>query len=1532
MRATIAAARKRLDAAERAANQTTARLIRSRETLTALQEAGAPAPRRREVRRRIAKLRTERKRRRRAVREARTEVERLRNAASDGVEPETLVAGLEGQVPVTLLPVRLETRFTEDATGLRIRIFPEPIHEDHHEPGLTDAERQAAEGYWRARWAARTDADEARAAWRRLTAAVPAPRARWLVDVTTPTNLARLGQGEPAFPDVPRRPAPWTRAARAELLPERWVALGYRGGQEVLRAWGATISEQLAMGPAPDLDPADDEPVGPDELPIDDELRWLIDYEEALRTGMAITATTADMSSGTLSEGLDTLVVLGVDWSRDPAAAADALDVQLAAKRASDGLTFIPAGTPTNNTGEAPAGDAAAAALDPFDPPPPAAPGSAGRRAGRALGLKGRSALRHAPGAGALDDELARHMAHVLWPTTWGYFLDQIMQPLVNDGAEAGARDHFRRYVRGGGPLATLRVGRQPYGLLPVVAPAAWRGDDPVAQAIGNHVGSARALWQQAIATILVLGTGDQPEYELVSLLRMTPRSKSFRTRLGIGPTVVSAGTGFELLAPFQELSAQVTLGLAGIEGRPRLVDLTLVPTHLILPVPLVAYGRLSETDPLDPNYISQLAEALGSPGGFSSLTTAGPPFSLLDALLRQSAQLEVADAAAELVVNFELERGTLESRPPQVRVRERELHGIDPAEPLVGDAAGESLLGQVRGKVELAELSVLGISGNETIADHLAGHSIQELVLGPGTSRLGELRAGLEALAGLPQAQIERLAAETLDCCSHRLDAWVTSLATRRLDTVRDTVSGAHVGGFGWVEDLRPREAPASLGYVHAPSVPQAVSAAILRSGHLGRRADASGALALDLSSQRVARALELLDGTRTGQPIGALLGYRLERGLRDRRIELAGYVLALRRAAPLATATDGFGDNRPVEAVAARDVVDGLALLDLWRPNPEAFFTGTPDLPASGPDRADLQAELEELDDLLDALTDLLMAEGVHQMVAGNDERAGAALDALDRQAGLPDTAVAHTPRTGSSASQRLLVALQDGAAPAGWARDPRAEAEPRLNAWAARLLGDPAGVQFAAVARDDESSVVDRVEAALPELGQSPLATLLAAALPGGDAHASELEARLGLVLASKVEAPEATVLELLPDPPSGAPARSIGLADLLALSREVIDLMGACRPAGAADLLPADEAVAIAGLDENYDVADCRRRADAAVAALRSAVEDLPTTDSAADAETLGRHLLAASAAGVPGAVPAGAGREALAVQVEAVRAAGSATLASLQAAEAGIDRAAAGPTAEVEHDLSRMRAVFGEAFPVAPVFRAANRGALRASLADANALLDGDSLAPATWLARQALVRPAAGRLSAVLSGAEALARSDGVGADHLQVAQLPHRSGDRWLALSGDRPAGSLALVVHTPDGLRPGRRMAALVVDAWQEVVPDDTETTGVSFHFDAPGARAPQTLLLAVPPSSTFTSWSVETLADTVLEALALARLRAVESDRVAALPRFLPAIYLAYNQEGVTPSFDVQQLVQHAIEIDNQLFLAEQGAGPA
>src|SRR5438067_1994128 len=63
-----------------------------------------------------------------------------------------------------------------------------------------------------------------------------------------------------------------------------------------------------------------------------------------------------------------------------------------------------------------------------------------------------------------------------------------------------------------------------------------------------------------------------------------------------------------------------------------------------------------------------------------------------------------------------------------------------------------------------------------------------------------------LATLAILPTAELQRRFGETLDACSHRLDAWITALASERLWTMRSAApSGCHLGGFGWVENVRP-------------------------------------------------------------------------------------------------------------------------------------------------------------------------------------------------------------------------------------------------------------------------------------------------------------------------------------------------------------------------------------------------------------------------------------------------------------------------------------------------------------------------------------------------------------------------------------------------------------------------------------------------------------------------------------------------------------------------------------------------------
>ena len=245
-------------AAERRAHVVTASDLR--ETLARLARQGAPkkvtAPIQKRLEGTVARLRELDTR----EQQLRKRVERIRKRLGS-TQPEAAVAALDGQVPVVLLPVRLETRFVGPGPELRIRIYPEQLHVDAHEPGLTKGERRLARRYWAARWAAKT-AEQRAAAWQELVRHVRPTRARYLVDVSEPTNLKALGTGKPKFPEIPLRSGPFTRQATARLLPEQWVAIGYRGGTEVFRAWSRPVVEDLAVGLAPDPD-ADAESCSP---------------------------------------------------------------------------------------------------------------------------------------------------------------------------------------------------------------------------------------------------------------------------------------------------------------------------------------------------------------------------------------------------------------------------------------------------------------------------------------------------------------------------------------------------------------------------------------------------------------------------------------------------------------------------------------------------------------------------------------------------------------------------------------------------------------------------------------------------------------------------------------------------------------------------------------------------------------------------------------------------------------------------------------------------------------------------------------------------------------------------------------------------------------------------------------------------------------------------------------------------------------------------------------------------------------------
>ena len=85
--------------------------------------------------------------------------------------------------PLVLFPVRLETRFftqTDGTTDLCVRVYPDKVHVDSHEPKLTDDELTWGKHFWEQLSQAGTDEERRKAAWRQLAERYDPPRAAWI--------------------------------------------------------------------------------------------------------------------------------------------------------------------------------------------------------------------------------------------------------------------------------------------------------------------------------------------------------------------------------------------------------------------------------------------------------------------------------------------------------------------------------------------------------------------------------------------------------------------------------------------------------------------------------------------------------------------------------------------------------------------------------------------------------------------------------------------------------------------------------------------------------------------------------------------------------------------------------------------------------------------------------------------------------------------------------------------------------------------------------------------------------------------------------------------------------------------------------------------------------------------------------------------------------------------------------------------------------------------------------------------------------
>lgn len=1449
-----------------------------------------------------------------AVEEQETRHRAAREAYDELVaaEPE-LWNGESGADPLLLLPLRLETVYRnagEAALELLIRAYPDDIHIDSHDATFTTAERAATEAYWREVWAAGPHYERRQVAWTLLVAAIGPGRAAWAVKASRPsqteppdeeTPVGGTGPSPEPWAEQPdMREGAWTQAANCYVLPDRLVFSGYEAdgvGQPVLlwREEGEPIPEVLDVGPGPDS------PVPP---------AWLSDFDEAVRVGMGVKV----LIEGDMRPDFALVTVTGVRGESSELT-AEAIGTLLDAHRCTDGLGVLPTGTPTNNTEatrsawrtrmppptpeEADAQRAALGDLAPGDP-------HAAARITRALGAPaGRVVAETADGLDIDDQDLLTELhaaigAMAAASTNWRAY-DAFDTPVDL----AFLVSHFIDHVRARGQLPTLRVGRQPYGILPVTSLDLWHGTE-VDLRILDHIQAFRTHAEfQSWRSPSVGREGDADEV-INDLLHRLPASRRVRF---VQQEPVDAP--FQPV-PYTPVDISFTSGFAWLDEP----DMAIPPFPLEFSVTTEATPELQEL--LNAGPLATLFGVLHDIGLARSQNADIPPEVLQPLFDLAPAFKGLREGRLGLWYHF----ASIVLYMYYQRLDQRAQSG----------GALDSVVSLLDDRVTVPEGVVPDLFDWAAVA-------IDQVAIAEGL-----------AYGDLPR--LERLLCEVLDTQSHRLDAWITSVASARLDRLRsDRPDGTHVGAYGWVTDLHPRgweppsvptdpeddenpedgenaeggeeapqdeeageldllgEIPADSGedgtagqpndgYLVAPSLHQATTAAVLRSGWLSHTDDQ--AFCIDLTASRVRRALAVVDGIRSGQSLGALLGYRLERAFHDAHLDQL--IAPFRAVYPTAHVAEPDAPNSEAarKATAERDVVDGQALV--------ADFT------AHGSTLQDLdslteqlsqnnllslreQAEplVSDLEATVDAVGDLLLAESVHHLVAGNPLRAGQAADGISRGDALPqDFEVLRTPRAAVDISHRLgLLAPATGTD--GWAAGrPLAALDPALERWCQTRLGPASGWSFAFGDQASPTLV------GLSELGVCALEVVLGAGL---------FRNRADQTSAAALGDPDGTLAQrLLRRAPAGVPVTEAGaarFAELQLLCRSLADVLAGGRPLLITDLDTA------AGAD--WSAADLpelaaritawHKAVTAGLAELDEEFEELPDT-----AEAVVRMLETLAGLGVPGAFPA-AGAEETDAQREQARAVLSRFRAEPLAPLPGPPPQDPSAVLEWVTQLhTAVSSVFGRTLPVLPVLRL--NGSAAATALTGPAPQGADEEAVADWLLAMERLRPQARVLGDALTAAETLAGSAPCTA---VVAQVP--AGQPWIARgpapvpSREHPAPHDCAVLRADGPVDPGQ-LAGLVVDAWTETVPeparnapgDQEELGGLAFHYNQPDARAPQALLLALPPDRQR-GWRTQDVHAVVEETFALARLRGMDLNDLYALRGLLPMQWLR-PEHGMLP----------------------------
>lgn len=1339
-----------------------------------------------------------------------------------------------------LLPLRLETLFEEGEDGiwtLLLRILPDEASIRRDRPTMSRAEFTFLSQFWArsAELGAPTDKPEdwlrapgGRAAFADLAARTSPQRAAYLASSFAPTVQAGVFSLEEPAGRVGE-----TESDRIFGLPEELIVSIEDGNKGRIDL--GVIEPKL--------------PEGEFGIPKDKDAfdHWMFSWPRAQEVGMGKSFALPD---GVRPDTIQALYVCGIG-SEGPAALftghAEAGDMAL-----------LRLGAPTNTVHGAPAADLGQDAEAWADI-------AANRIAGlQAVGsnrlgqtLCGKQALPFIPGGSEdiADDQL---MVQALAPALWGHWMRDIW----------GALDGWLPCWQWGvenihpeGPFLPIRIGAQPYGLLPVTAYDRWEPSgkdiaDQLELRLLNILKRALPDWTRAGEAGGTIVGGDTDKL-LDNLARSgVSRNYLYRTFLDadrLGVAYPDPGVFWNRTRQFWFKASQAIGDI--VPERRYLAIGDAQPLQL----PLIGSDRLF---PLDMTFeklleiLYQVETEIFAEELYNRTLNGIVPRSLLARLMIQSVLLAKAWFVQGVIgetkpllnpADFDAERSDTLVETRQVEFRDAFAGG--------------------RGAPELQNFVETHQAACFDLAKRL------DLGLGKAEDPVRRDGSGVTTLELNPetQARLERSLRATFDCAGHRIDTYATAIPYRRL--VTHTASGRarrRLGAYGWLDGpFLGQPGPTASGRIHAPSQAQAMTGIILRDKYLSSAQEAAGGLNvwdMNLSSQVVRIATAIADELRMGFHLFEVVGRRVEA-----IVAAPDRIRALRLARPMRGPNDRDSCHGPNALADLQDDALPGILSDLAE------------------ERTTQLDALTTLDRALAAHADLTLAEGVFQVVSGNPARAA---DAVDAGSGLGRPVafeVMRTPPSGYRLASSVLAVLPF-VEPGGGL--PIEQADASLAGFLGAQFSDPAQFIWTARMTDGASQSV-----ALTDLGIAPLEALTMtedfladavrshlrqpkAVVTGATLH--KLMRSLAGFLGTPAEAADVTRDPQTPDDVQKTSVTGIG-ADLAARYKALRDALS--------DLM-----------DEGAAAADDEAR-------LTWLRQTLPWGFTGVQVEDLRAPLCDI----LFGALPADAN-----IPVDQVIA--QLTHDALKFLGDRRDRVVAEVDPTKQNSVAALSRAIAEL--VSPGGRLCLTSRWdKSALMTASALKNDAALAGAevSWVSPLAAVRPPLARLEAAQLQASCLAQMQPLMAwantgdlwrTDLVAANAELRRTGTTERQAGGQPKLDLSrlVVAFGPQQAWAGDDVAVAVIDHFTEVMPVPERTGTVGFGFNAPASRPPQAILLAVPPRAEG-GLDDAVLLDILADTRKLVRARAARTEHV--------------GNQGLLPAmwFDAASPLQLRLDGDSQ-----------